>query len=107
MGRRKLAQSLGISIVSLFLISIPLLLPLYGLLLILFKPWFLAAGQERFRTLTSSYYRGAQGIILGMLQTLISLSFELRFIWVFGVRCSLNSSRNGGQSVGGNKFDWK
>ena len=24
-----------------------------------------AAGQERFRTLTSSYYRGAQGIILG------------------------------------------
>jgi hypothetical protein len=25
-----------------------------------------AAGQERFRTLTSSYYRGAQGIILGV-----------------------------------------
>jgi hypothetical protein len=24
-----------------------------------------AAGQERFRTITSSYYRGAQGIILG------------------------------------------
>ncbi|KAL3648591.1 Ras-related protein rabc1 [Castilleja foliolosa] len=24
-------------------------------------------GQERFRTLTSSYYRGAQGIIIGML----------------------------------------
>ena len=24
-----------------------------------------AAGQERFRTLTSSYYRGAQGIIMG------------------------------------------
>ncbi len=24
-----------------------------------------AAGQERFRTLTSSYYRGAQGIIFG------------------------------------------
>lgn len=23
------------------------------------------AGQERFRTITSSYYRGAQGIILG------------------------------------------
>ncbi|KAG7017389.1 Ras-related protein RABC2a [Cucurbita argyrosperma subsp. argyrosperma] len=35
-----------------------------GLILNLFKPWFLAAGQERFRTLTSSYYRGAQGIIL-------------------------------------------
>jgi GTPase SAR1 family protein len=30
----------------------------------------LAAGQERFRTLTSSYYRNAQGIILGMKQTL-------------------------------------
>ena len=26
-----------------------------------------AAGQERFRTLTSSYYRGAQGVIMGML----------------------------------------
>lgn len=25
------------------------------------------AGQERFRTLTSSYYRGAQGVILGAL----------------------------------------
>ena len=24
------------------------------------------AGQERFRTITSSYYRGAQGVILGM-----------------------------------------
>jgi hypothetical protein len=32
------------------------------------KRWFCcAAGQERFRTLTSSYYRGAQGIILGMI----------------------------------------
>ena len=27
---------------------------------------FIIAGQERFRTLTSSYYRGAQGIILGI-----------------------------------------
>ena len=24
------------------------------------------AGQERFRTITSSYYRGAQGVILGV-----------------------------------------
>lgn len=29
-------------------------------------PILVAAGQERFRTLTSSYYRGAQGIILGI-----------------------------------------
>lgn len=27
---------------------------------------YIAAGQERFRTLTSSYYRGAQGIIMGI-----------------------------------------
>jgi hypothetical protein len=27
------------------------------------------AGQERFRTITASYYRGAQGVILGMLQS--------------------------------------
>ena len=30
------------------------------------------AGQERFRTITSSYYRGAQGIILGTLPLLLS-----------------------------------
>jgi Ras of Complex, Roc, domain of DAPkinase len=30
------------------------------------------AGQERFRTITSSYYRGAQGIILGMLSLPLS-----------------------------------
>jgi len=35
---------------------------------------YIAAGQERFRTLTSSYYRGAQGIILGMLT---------RFLYIF------------------------
>lgn len=27
---------------------------------------YFTAGQERFRTLTSSYYRGAQGVIMGM-----------------------------------------
>jgi len=27
--------------------------------------FFLVAGQERFRTITASYYRGAQGIIFG------------------------------------------
>lgn len=31
---------------------------------------FVAAGQDRFRTLTHSFYRGAQGIILGMLETI-------------------------------------
>lgn len=30
-----------------------------------------AAGQERFRTLTSSYYRGAQGIIMGKFSTFL------------------------------------
>jgi len=33
-----------------------------------------AAGQERFRTLTSSYYRGAQGIIMG--------KFPVSFFWL-------------------------
>jgi GTPase SAR1 family protein len=32
---------------------------------VLRHPVLRTAGQERFRTLTSSYYRGAQGIILG------------------------------------------
>lgn len=31
------------------------------------------AGQERFRTLTSSYYRGAQGIIMGAFYSLLYL----------------------------------
>lgn len=30
--------------------------------------WQDTAGQERFRTLTSSYYRGAQGVVMGKLQ---------------------------------------
>jgi hypothetical protein len=33
-----------------------------------------AAGQERFRTITSSYYRGAQGIILGKTVFLLQLT---------------------------------
>ena len=35
---------------------------------------FSAAGQERFRTITSSYYRGAQGIILGNDNILVGLT---------------------------------
>lgn len=31
------------------------------------------AGQERFRTLTSSYYRGAQGVIMGTLQYIVQM----------------------------------
>lgn len=34
-----------------------------------------AAGQERFGALTSSYYRGAHGIILGKTSEIISLAF--------------------------------
>lgn len=34
------------------------------------------AGQERFRTLTPSYYRGAQGVILGQFITFFVLSFS-------------------------------
>jgi hypothetical protein len=37
-----------------------------------------AAGQERFRTLTSSYYRGAQGIIMG------EFHFIVLYIWFCG-----------------------
>lgn len=40
-----------------------------------------AAGQERFRTLTSSYYRNVQGIMLGM--QLFVIFFGI-FIRVFG-----------------------
>lgn len=36
-----------------------------------------AAGQERFRTLTSSYYRGAQGIIMGILFSFCHVHNEL------------------------------
>lgn len=35
------------------------------------------AGQERFRTLTSSYYRGAQGVILGFVPSLSRLNLGL------------------------------
>ena len=35
------------------------------------------AGQERFRTITSSYYRGAQGIILGKYRRLLSRPREV------------------------------
>lgn len=54
------------------------------------KSWFicetnmLVAGQERFRTLTSSYYRGAQGIILG------KFMFPTLFYFLDFVRWSLS-----------------
>eukprot|EP00914_Ancora_sagittata_P032210 GHVO01065243.1.p1 GENE.GHVO01065243.1~~GHVO01065243.1.p1 ORF type:complete len:223 (+),score=27.89 GHVO01065243.1:51-671(+) len=43
------------------------------------------AGQERFRTLTKSYYRGAQGIIL-MYDTTNRRSFESMRLWIEDVR---------------------
>jgi len=44
-----------------------------------------AAGQERFRTLTSSYYRGAQGIIMGIICNPWSenLYFHVNCLWSF------------------------
>jgi len=45
--------------------------------------WFkYAAGQERFRTLTSSYYRGAQGIIMGEFQFSVSWFTVLLVIYL-------------------------
>lgn len=35
------------------------------------------AGQERFRTITSSYYRGAQGVILGTPNARMHLPIDL------------------------------
>ncbi|RZS19656.1 hypothetical protein BHM03_00052085 [Ensete ventricosum] len=45
-----------------------------------------AAGQERFRTLTSSYYRGAQGVIMGITSSLLVINFtDLSFLYnIFG-----------------------
>ena len=48
-----------------------------------------AAGQERFRTLTSSYYRGAQGIIMGIICNPWSenLYFHVNCLWSFYCCC--------------------
>ena len=35
------------------------------------------AGQERFRTITASYYRGAQGVILGLSSVSLSPSSRI------------------------------
>jgi len=49
--------------------------------------WFnYAAGQERFRTLTSSYYRGAQGIIMGEFQFCVSSFTTLPVIFINWVK---------------------
>ena len=41
------------------------------------------AGQERFRTITASYYRGAQGVILGLSLPFLSTLYytPLTVIW--------------------------
>ena len=39
---------------------------LFGIQVELTFLFLVVAGQERFRTLTSSYYRGAHGIVLGI-----------------------------------------
>ena len=40
------------------------------------------AGQERFRTLTPSYYRGAQGCILGKLELVTNRVFINFMLWI-------------------------
>ena len=45
---------------------------------------FFAAGQERFGTVISSYYRGAHGIILGILSTSI-----LKIIFVIFIQTKM------------------
>ena len=47
------------------------------------------AGQERFRTLTSSYYRGAQGIILGNVPSSYQSITGDCLVNVLLVKCSL------------------
>lgn len=42
-----------------------------------------AAGQERFGTVISSYYRGAHGIILGILSISMFLKIMLVLAWIF------------------------
>ncbi|VDO11928.1 unnamed protein product [Brugia timori] len=41
---------------------------------------FDTAGQERFRTLTPSYYRGAQGVICGKYLTIFNFCFDIHVI---------------------------
>ena len=52
-----------------------------------------AAGQERFRTLTSSYYRGAHGIILG--KRWMNQESLMSFTWLRILRCSVIEMGNG------------
>lgn len=47
-----------------------------------------AAGQERFGALTSSYYRGAHGIILGKTSEIIALAFWIS-LWLFDMWLNL------------------
>lgn len=54
----------GKNFFTLKIFGLPVLVELNKILHALDYP-ISAAGQERFRTLTSSYYRGAQGMIMG------------------------------------------
>lgn len=67
--------------------------------------FFFSAGQERFRTLTSSYYRGAQGIILvydvARKETFDSLSMWLQEVEQF----SMGGGKEVVKLLVGNKVD--
>ena len=62
----------------------------YATILCIFIHQILSAGQERFRTLTSSYYRGAHGVILVYDATNRS-SFESLEYWVGEIRQHANT----------------
>ncbi|THU56220.1 hypothetical protein C4D60_Mb11t15000 [Musa balbisiana] len=68
------------------------------------KVKMLTAGQERFRTLTSSYYRGSQGIILVYDVTKRETFTNLADVWVKEVEL-YSTNRNCVKVLVGNKVD--
>lgn len=61
------------------------------------------AGQERFRTLTPCYYRGAQGAIL-VYDTSIRATFDKLFTWLDELE-TYSTNKNIVKMIVGNKID--